>query len=69
MNNRHIRTAMLKAGIKQYQLAKILGCSESTVSVMLSRELSRAEQRKVVALINSREVQSNEEDKNNSERI
>lgn len=51
MNNRAIRTAMFKAGLKQYQLAEILGCSEASVSVMLRHELSRAEQNRIVAII------------------
>lgn len=51
MNNLAIRTAMIKAGIKQRQLAEILGCSEASVSIMLSRELSRAEQKKIVDTI------------------
>lgn len=47
---------MIRAGIKQFQLAEILGCSPSSVSVMLSRELSREEQRKVVSLIKQYEA-------------
>lgn len=69
MKNNAIRTAMERAGIKQYQLAEILGCSESSVSVMLSRELSRTEQRKIVAMINSREVLQDEEDQDHSSSI
>ena len=61
MNNRSIRTAMIRAGIKQTQLAEILGCSQSNVSVMLSRELSRDEQRKVVSLIKQYEVHNDAE--------
>lgn len=62
MNNRAIRTAMFRAGIKQRQLAEILGCSEASVSLMLRYELSRAEQKKVVAMIKEREVLDNEKD-------
>lgn len=51
MNNRYIRTALIKAGLKQYHLAKILGCSEGTVSIILSHELSKSEQRNIVNLI------------------
>lgn len=60
---------MIRAGIKQYQLAEILGCSPSSVSVMLSHELSREEQRKVVAMIKSREVLNHEENKNDTGRV
>ena len=51
MNNHYIRTAMIKANLNQSQLAKILGCSQASVSIMLRRELSRAEQKKIVAMI------------------
>ena len=64
MNNRAIRTAMFKAGLNQRQLADILGTSGANVSIMLSRELSRAEQKKIVAMINEREVLNNATDQN-----
>lgn len=57
MTNRAIRTAMFRAGLKQYQLAEILGCSEASISVMLRRELSRAEQKHIVELIKEHEAQ------------
>ena len=60
MNNRQIRTALIKAGLKQYQLAEILGCSAGTVSIILSRELSRAEQKRIVELIKNYEVRHEE---------
>ena len=59
MNNHYIRTAMIKADLNQSELAKILGCSQSSVSIMLSRELSKAEQKKIVAMINESEIQNN----------
>lgn len=61
MNNRAIRTAMFKAGINQRQLASILGTSGANVSIMLSRELSRDEQRKVVSLIKQYEAHDDAE--------
>lgn len=64
MNNRAIRTAMFKAGLNQRQLADILGTSGANVSIMLSRELSRAEQKKIVAMINEREVLNNAAEQN-----
>ena len=69
MNNHYIRTAMIKADLTQRQLANILGCSQASVSIMLSRELSKSEQRKIVALINSREVQNNEANQDNPKRV
>lgn len=56
MTNRAIRTAMFKAGLKQRHLAEILGTNEASVSIMLSRELSRTEQRKIVELIKNHEA-------------
>ena len=64
MTNRAIRTAMFKAGINQRQLASILGTNDASVSIMLSRELSRAEQKKIVAMINEREVLNNAAEQN-----
>lgn len=64
MNNRAIRTAMFKAGLNQRQLADILGTSGANVSIMLSRELSRAEQKKIVAMIKEREVLNNAAEQN-----
>ena len=51
MNNKAIRTAMFKAGINQRQLASILGTNDANISIMLSRDLSKAEQKKIVDLI------------------
>lgn len=56
MNNRAIRTAMFRIGLRQYQLAEILGCSEASVSLMLRHELSRAEQKRIVDLIKEYEA-------------
>ena len=64
MNNKAIRTAMFKAGLNQRQLASILGTNDASVSIMLSRELSRAEQKKIVAMINESEIQHNGADQN-----
>ena len=64
MTNKAIRTAMFKAGLNQRQLASILGTNDASVSIMLSRELSRAEQKKIVAMINESEIQNNGADQN-----
>lgn len=66
MNNHYIRTAMIKADLNQSQLAEILGCSQASVSIMLRRELSRAEQLKIVAMIKEREVLNNAAEQNRS---
>lgn len=60
VKNQAIRTAMIKAGIKQRQLAEILECSEASVSLMMRYELSRAEQKKIVELIKKHETQNDE---------
>ena len=64
MTNRAIRNAMFKAGLNQRQLADILGTSSANVSIMLSRELSRTEQKKIVAMINESELLNNATDQN-----
>ena len=64
MNNHYIRTAMIKADLNQSQLAEILGCSQASVSIMLRRELSRAEQLKIVAMIRERGVLNNAAEQN-----
>lgn len=51
MNNALIREAMFKHELKQYQLANILGISESAVSLMLRHDLSDAEQQRIVLQI------------------
>lgn len=51
MKNEIIRRAMFEYGLKQYQLAKILGISEASVSVMLRYDLSVAEQKQIAIQI------------------
>lgn len=51
MNNSIIRIEMLETGIKQWELAKILGISESSLSRKLRNELPVEEQNKIVSMI------------------
>ena len=52
MNNIRIRTRMLEAGIKQWQLAKLLKMSEPSMSRLLRRELPEEKQDEIIGLIN-----------------
>lgn len=54
MNNIRIRIAMMEHNLKQWQLAKLLSVSESTVNRLLREELPEEEQEKIVGLINER---------------
>lgn len=51
MKNKRIRTAMLQAGIKQKDLAEILGISDTELSYVLKYELAVREQNEIVARI------------------
>lgn len=51
MNNTIVRIALLEAGMKQWQLAKLLGKSESVLSRELREELPKADQDEMVRLI------------------
>lgn len=51
MENIEIRTAYMAAGIKQWQLAKALGLSETHFSRKLRQELSTEEKDRVIATI------------------
>lgn len=51
MKNVRVRQAMLNAGLKQSDLARILGVTDSYVSIMLKRELARGEQDELIELI------------------
>lgn len=52
MNNLKIRNALKKAGIKQWELADLLGCAESTLCIKLRRELPDEEQQRIISIIN-----------------
>ena len=51
--NVRIRCALAKSGLKQKDLARIMGCSEGTVSILLKHELARFEQMRIVELISN----------------
>ena len=51
MNNSKVRIKMLESGVKQWEVANMLGISESVFSRKLRNELSEEEQDKIVNLI------------------
>ncbi len=51
MNNINIRVAMMENNLKQWQLAKLLNVSESTVNRLLREELPKDKQDQIVDLI------------------
>ena len=54
MNNIKIRTALTKNGVKYWELAKILGFSDATLSRKLRDELPDSEQDRICRLIEER---------------
>lgn len=51
MNNIRIRTKMFENDIKQWEVARVLGISESVLSRKLRNELSEEEQDRIVEAI------------------
>ena len=51
MNNAKIRIKMIETGMKQWEVARLLGMSESVLSRRLRDELPEDEQDRIVALI------------------
>jgi DNA-binding Lrp family transcriptional regulator len=51
-----IRLALLSAGIKNYELAEMMGISEWTLSRRLRKELSEEEQQRIVELIRNHTI-------------
>lgn len=51
MENIQIRTALLQAGVKQWQLAEALGLSEAHFSRKLRKELPDEEKQKILNAI------------------
>ena len=51
MNNTRVRIKMLESGVKQWEVASMLGISESAFSRKLRTELSEEEQDRIVNLI------------------
>ena len=51
MNNEEIRKAMKQAGLSQWQLGDLLGCSENTVQRKLRKEIPEDEKQKILKVI------------------
>lgn len=54
MKNKKIRLALMEHGVTQYELARILGVSESTIGRKLRVELSEEETEEILRLIEER---------------
>lgn len=50
-NNMIIRAALLETGMKQWELAELLGCSEYTLCRKLRHEMDEAKQREIAEKI------------------
>ena len=55
MTNKRIRKKMIDSGLKQWELAKLMGISEATMYRKLREELSEAEQDRIIKLIEENE--------------
>ena len=51
MKNMKIRQALMEAGMKNYELAELMGISEFTLSRRLRNELPDKEQDRIIKLI------------------
>ncbi len=51
MKNEKIKIALMKSGLRQYELACIMGISETTLGRRLREELPEEEQDRIVKLI------------------
>ena len=51
MNNFEIRKALMEAGMRNYQLADLLGITEFSLSRKLRKEISKDEQTKILKII------------------
>ena len=51
MNNKKVRIAMIESDVRQWELAKMLNISESSLTRKLREELPDKEQDEIVALI------------------
>ena len=56
MKNLKIKEALKVTGMKQWELAEILGVGESTLSRCFRRELSEEEQKRIVAVIQEHSI-------------
>lgn len=53
MSNIEIRTAYMKAGVKQWQVAKAMGVSETHFSKKMRNEIPAKEKERILAVIES----------------
>lgn len=51
MKNMEIRTELMKYGMKNYELAELLGIADSALSRKLRKELPDEEKRKIIQVI------------------
>lgn len=65
MNNLLIRKTLKQTGMKYWQLARLLGISEATLTRRLRDELPVEEQKKIVAMIEAKTIKR--EDDNTEE--
>ena len=54
LNNIEIRLEMAKAGLKQWQVADLVGITEQALSKKLRKELPAEEQQRIIKTIKSR---------------
>lgn len=54
MNNIGVRLEMARAGLKQWQVADLMGITEQALSKKLRRELPQAEQEEIIKLIGNK---------------
>ena len=54
MNNIEVRLEMAKSGLKQWQVAELIGITEQAFSKKLRKELPQAEQQRIIEMIQSR---------------
>lgn len=59
MNNARVRIKMIEAGLKQWQLARVLGIDESALSRKLRDELTQEEQDRIIELIERSNIEKN----------
>lgn len=61
MKNKNIKFALFETNTTQWELAKLLGTSEASLSRKLREELPAEEQKEIVSLIMKNRSESNDE--------
>lgn len=56
MTNKRVRIKLIEKDLKQWQLCRLLGKSESTICRMLREELPEEEQNRIIKLIEEAEL-------------